>query len=131
MNIKQTSRKNCDAFIPGSLHILVTNYILRNIFVTSLPKTTKNQVTKMGWKQHKIRNKFQTKKEETNPSAFFLKKPNRAEMTATVPIDPWIMYMKCMVRTKLYTKYYKQFGKGLRKVFFRQKYTPACTVTVV
>ena len=48
MKIKQTSRKNCDAFIPGSLHILVTNYILRNIFVTSLPKTTKNQVTKMG-----------------------------------------------------------------------------------
>ena len=29
------------------------NKLLRNIFVTSLPKTTKNQVTKMGWKQHK------------------------------------------------------------------------------
>ena len=28
------------------------NKLLRNIFITSLPKTTKNQVTKMGWKQH-------------------------------------------------------------------------------
>ena len=27
------------------------------------------------------------KKEETNPSVFF-QKPNRAEMTVTVPIDP-------------------------------------------
>ena len=28
------------------------NKLLRNIFVTLSPKTTKNQVTKMGWKQH-------------------------------------------------------------------------------
>ena len=32
------------------------NKLLRNIFVTLLPKTNKNQVTKMGWKQHRIGN---------------------------------------------------------------------------
>ena len=34
--------------------------LLRNIFVTSLPETTKNQVAKMGWKADKRPKKVDT-----------------------------------------------------------------------
>ena len=34
------------------------NKLLRNILVTSLPKTTKNEVTKMGWNAHSNENYF-------------------------------------------------------------------------
>ena len=46
----------CSVFACLALLSKKVNKLLCNILVTWSPKTTKNQVTKMGWKDHKPRN---------------------------------------------------------------------------